>query len=139
MQAQTLLTILLQTALAVLVHYINFLVCNFIFELQEQSKLLVYTYLVDTDLHSVIVRNNLDIPIQVYKNTNLGTIQDLDFEHCFYTMSNIADLALHRPKLICSTVSNSLTEKETILPNSVTVYRDMYTVKNISDIVNNYL
>ena len=66
-----------------------------------------------------------------FKLTAVGT------EQLLY-MSNIADLALYKPKLICSTVSNSLTEKETILFNSVIVYKDMYTVKNISNVVNNY-
>ena len=59
---------------------------DFIFEPCNipSSQLTLYAHMVDETLHSIIVENDSDQPIDIARNTRLGNICELEFDNCYF-------------------------------------------------------
>ena len=66
---------------------------DFLFELEEESYLLLYAYLVDNFLSVVLTRNNSNLAIKISRNYRIKIIAKADFNSCYHAFSeNVANL-----------------------------------------------
>ena len=65
----------------------NFILSNnrdFLFESNDDLKLSIYAYLVDTFTFFIVIRNEQNVSIQILKNYRLNHISKFDFSNVFY-------------------------------------------------------
>ena len=85
----------------VAIHHLALLERDFLFELCN-TKLSIYTSLVDNDISLVLVKNESEKAIKVPRNMRLGEIREAEFDGCYYISSgqeDIAELATRRPQV----------------------------------------
>ncbi|KAK3166669.1 hypothetical protein OEA41_009794 [Lepraria neglecta] len=73
---------------------------DFLFE-PEEYELSLYTHLVDLSLTAVVAKNDSDYSVKIPRNLRLRTVQEANFDNCYYITSgqyNVAELATRRPK-----------------------------------------
>ena len=82
------------------VHHASLPDRDFFFE-PDSSPLSLYAHLVDASMTAVITKNDTDYAVQVPRNMKLGTIQEADFDNCYYITegkADVAELATRHPK-----------------------------------------
>lgn len=111
---------------------------DFIFE-PEKCPLSLYAHHVDGSMHSVMARNDTDLPIRLPRNYQLGYVTEFDFDH-HHTDDSIADLAIRSPCTIQIKVpvTNKFAGKETKLPNGVTIYGNEHATQCLAAIVTSF-
>ena len=85
----------------VAIHHLTLLERDFLFE-PCNTKLSIYTSLVDNDISSVLVKNESKKAIKVPRNMRLGEIREAEFNRCYYISSgqeDVAELATRRPQV----------------------------------------
>ena len=85
----------------VAIHHLTLLERDFLFELYN-TKLSIYTSLVDNDISSVLVKNESKKAIKVPRNMRLGEIREVEFNGCYHISSgqeDVAELATRRPQV----------------------------------------
>ena len=85
----------------VAIHHLTLLERDFLFELYN-TKLSIYTSLVDNDISLVLVKNESEKAIKVPRNMRLGEIREVEFNRCYYISSeqeDVAELATRRPQI----------------------------------------
>ena len=73
---------------------------DFLFK-PEECELSLYVYLIDLSLTAVIAKNDLDYSVKIPRNLRLGTVQEANFDNCYYITSgqyDVTELATRRPK-----------------------------------------
>ena len=48
------------------------------------SNLTMYAHMVDAGLHSILAKNETDVPIKIKRGARLGDICELEFDGCYY-------------------------------------------------------
>ena len=82
------------------VNHLDLPVRDFLFE-PIDTKLSIYSGLVDQDFHQIIIRNDTDHAVKVQRNMRLGQLLKNEFDGCYHISSeqeDVADLALQRPE-----------------------------------------
>ena len=85
----------------VAIHHLALPERDFLFELYD-TKLSIYTSLVDNDISLVLVKNESKKAIKVPRNIRLGEIREAEFNKCYYISSgqeDVAELATRRPQV----------------------------------------
>ena len=68
------------------IHHLTLLERDFLFELYN-TKLSIYTGLVDNDISLVLVKNESEKAIKVPRNMRLGKIREAEFDGYYYISS----------------------------------------------------
>ena len=85
----------------VAIHYLTLLERDFLFELYN-TKLSIYTSLVDNDISLVLVKNESKKAIKIPRNMRLEKIREVEFNRYYYILSgqeDVAELATRRPQV----------------------------------------
>ena len=81
----------------ILMHFIEslFNLRDFLFELEEESYLLLYAYLVDSFLLIVLIRNNSNLIIKISRNYRIRIIVEANFNSYYHAFAaNVANLTI---------------------------------------------
>ena len=123
---------------------------DFLFQPIKQHNLSLYAHLVDHELTGILAKNDSDRPIQISRKFHLGSVEELDYEHCFQinmerelakvppmkTMKTVsAKVPSFRPEIL--TFTKMLNEIK--LLNGVMVYGNEEAVKAFINLVEAFL
>ena len=71
------------------INYVNLLnTRNFLFELNNNINLSIYVYLINASITLIIIRNDKNLSIMIFKNTRLKRTIEIDFSNAFYINNN---------------------------------------------------
>ena len=74
------------TQLTISIHYINLLNRDFFFEL-DQLNFTLYAHFVDSSLHAILIKNESNQHVKIFKNLRLDTVQKANFDNYYYIIS----------------------------------------------------
>ena len=120
---------------------------NFLFYPATQANLTLFTHIVDHQTSKVFVRNVSNETLRIPRCHKLGHLINIAYDNCFLTNTQSTfDAATSQPlsyrPLSCNNKPSFLPTNpslETVLDNEVNVYRDAAAVRQIVDLVAEYL
>ena len=83
-------------AMIVVVHHVDLSVTrNFLFESNDDFNLIMYAHFIDVDIKCVLIRNDKNVSIMIFRNYRLDRIFELDFSNVFHIDSYVDDDVTH--------------------------------------------
>ena len=79
------------TQLAISIHHVNLSIRDFFFE-PDQLNLTLYAHFVDSSLSAILIRNNSNQYIKIFRNLRFGIIQKADFDNCYHIIFGKRDV-----------------------------------------------
>ena len=83
-------------AIVISVHHVDLSITrDFLFESNDELNLIMYVHLVDSDIRCVMMRNDKDQSIRIFKNYQLNRIFEIDYSNAFHFDSYVDDDLTH--------------------------------------------
>lgn len=120
---------------------------DFLFHPTIQANFMLYSLCVNHETSKVLIKNASDRPLCIPRCHKLGHLFNISYNNCFLVNTQLAyDLAAFPPTSqtfsdpsvipLPSLINSSI---ETVLDNGIKVYGDMAVVKQISELLLQYL
>ena len=74
---------------------------NFLFELNNDLNVFIYVYLIDVFIVAVLIRNDKNVSIKIFRNFRLDQVFEIDYSNTFHiknVFEKIRNLIVKRPK-----------------------------------------
>ena len=120
---------------------------DFLFYSTPQAILTFYSYVMDYETSKILIRNPSDRSLHVPRRHKLGHLLEMAYKNCFFINTQSAYDAASVPPSSHSFLDLSAgstlppvdASMETVLNNGIRVFGDASVVKQISDLVAEYL
>ena len=120
---------------------------DFLFHPAPQANLTLYSHIMNYEISKIIVKNASDLLFCVPRRHKLGHLLDMTYDNCFFIDTKSAYSAASIPpsshpfSVLGAEPTLPLTDTsmETVLENGIKVFGDVDVVRQISDLVAEYL